>query len=81
MTPRPRSLAAFAACALGVLLLWCVALPWLSARPAVRDRLRFLERRGVDASAMYYTELDAMDAILDRYEGREVRRRGGPPRR
>jgi hypothetical protein len=45
-------------------------LPWLSERPTVRERLRFLDERGIDPSAMYYTELDAMDDILDRIEGR-----------
>jgi len=51
-------------------LIWCVLLPWLAEFQVVEERLKFLDDRGIDPSAMYYTELDAMDAILDRIEGR-----------
>lgn len=49
-----------------VAVLWLVALPWYANRPAMNDHLHWLESRGIDPSAMYYTELDAMKPILDR---------------
>lgn len=47
-------------------LVWCVVLPWLSTRPPVAQRLEWLDDQGIDPSAMFYTELDAMDDILRR---------------
>jgi len=49
---------------------WLIVLPWWARRPAVDDHLRFLEERGIDPSAMFYTELDAMEPILQRLESR-----------
>ena len=71
MSRRSHSLLSLALSSLGITLLWCIVLPWLSARPLVRERLEFLEQRGIDPSAMFYTELEAMDAILERLEGRQ----------
>ena len=34
----------------------------------MEKHLQFLDDRGIDASAMFYTELDAMDAILEKLE-------------
>lgn len=51
-------------------VIWCVVLPWVSRQESVQQRLIFLDERGIDPSAMYYTELDAMGPILDRIEGR-----------
>lgn len=70
MKYRAGSWRALACGLLGVALTWCVVLPWIAARPLVRERLEWLDARGIDPSAMYYTELDAMDAILVRLEGR-----------
>ena len=45
---------------------WCVVLPWLANRPNMRQQLNLLDEQGIDPSAMFYTELDAMDGILQR---------------
>lgn len=71
MTKRTKPRFLLAAATLCVCLVWCVLLPRLAKVNVVEDRLKFLDDRGIDPSAMYYTELDAMDAILDRIEGRE----------
>ncbi|TWT49600.1 hypothetical protein Pla22_47970 [Rubripirellula amarantea] len=71
--PNRRPLLSFVTCVLGIIVTWTVILPWVSSRPAVHQRLEFLDRRGIDPSAMYYTELDVMDDILDRLEGRPYR--------
>ncbi len=47
---------------------WCVVLPWYASQPKMKKHLQFLDDRGIDPSAMFYTELDAMDAILDKLE-------------
>ncbi len=75
MQTRDNAWRALALSGLALALVWGVALPWLSARPAVRDRLRFLDAKGIDASAMYYTELEAMGPILDRLEAPRARPR------
>ncbi len=54
--------------ALGVGIIWCSLLPWIATRPATRQRLNFLDQRGIDPSAMFYTELKAMDRILEKIE-------------
>jgi len=53
-----------------ITLVWCGVLPWLSARPSNSRYLQFLDEQGIDPSAMFYTELDAMDPILRRIEER-----------
>lgn len=75
MPLRFRRRLAFAACMIAVGAIWCVALPWLSSRQSVQERLKFLDERGIDPSAMFYTELEAMDPILDRIEGRAITKR------
>ena len=48
--------------------LWCIVLPWYAGQPEMKEHLQFLDDRGIDPSAMFYTELDAMDAILEKLE-------------
>lgn len=47
-------------------VVWLVVLPWLAAQPAMKRHRQWLDDRGIDPGAMYYTELDAMEPILDR---------------
>ncbi len=69
MASKIKSRIRFCLAAVCVGLIWCVFLPWVAEFKVVEERLKFLDDRGIDPSAMYYTELDAMDAILDRIEG------------
>lgn len=57
-----------------IALVWGGVLPWIANRPLVAKRLAFLEQRGIDPSAMFYTELEVMDPILDRIENRADQR-------
>ena len=52
----------FAACA-GLAVIWCVILPALTQWDVIRNHVEFLESRRIDASAMYYTELDPRSLI------------------
>lgn len=45
-------------------VVWCMALPGIAERPAVARRLRELDEQGIDASAMFYSELPAMERVL-----------------
>jgi len=54
------------ACLVLVGIVWLVVLPWVAGRPAMRRHRQWLDDRGIDPGAMYYTELDAMEPILDR---------------
>ncbi len=56
----------FAVCA--VAAVWLVLLPWLARQPHMAEHLHGLEVRGIDAGAMYYTDLDMMQPILHRLE-------------
>ncbi|MEZ6050008.1 MAG: hypothetical protein R3C02_01245 [Planctomycetaceae bacterium] len=49
-------------------LVWCVVLPWVATLPEMQRQLTFLDERGIDPSAMFYTELEAMTPILDELE-------------
>lgn len=50
--------------------LWLVALPWIARQPRMAAHIQWLEDQGIDAGAMYYTELEAMEPILERLERR-----------
>ncbi|TWT82905.1 hypothetical protein CA13_43680 [Planctomycetes bacterium CA13] len=62
---------AFAGSVVAVAIMWLVVLPGLSKRPAMRERLDWLDERGIDPSAMYYTELPVMEEILVRQRQRD----------
>ena len=47
-----------------IAVIWLVVLPWWSRQPAMAQRLEWLDERGIDPSAMFYTELEYMDPIL-----------------
>lgn len=49
---------------------WLIVLPWIGTHETVRDHIQFLGDRDIDASAMYYTELDAMEPILKKFRHR-----------
>lgn len=53
---------------------WLVALPWIARQPAEQSRWQTLQAAGVDPSAMYYSELDAMRPILERLNVSERRK-------
>ncbi len=56
-------------------LAWLVVLPWIAHRPAVQAHIDRLQREHIDPSAMYYTELEVMQPILERLLARD---RGWP---
>ena len=70
MAEKNRSRLALTLASTAVAVVCCVVLPWVSNRPSVQQRIQFLDERGIDASAMFYTELDAMVPILKKLEGR-----------
>ncbi|QDU36597.1 hypothetical protein Mal4_08840 [Maioricimonas rarisocia] len=74
-TDRPGGVIRLLAAVAVVALLWLVLLPRLSRLPSVQARSEWLDERGIDPAAMYYTELEAMEPILHRLE----RRRRGLP--
>lgn len=57
-------------CMIGLCGLWLVALPWIARQPRMAAHLQWLEDQGIDAGAMYYTELEAMKPILEKLERR-----------
>ena len=56
------------AAVLGVI--WLHVLPWVAVQPGMAAHLKSLEEQGIDPSAMFYTELDAMEPVLRRLEQR-----------
>ena len=42
---------------------WMVVLPQIETVDHVRSRIEFLESEGVDPSALYYTDLEAMSRL------------------
>jgi hypothetical protein len=51
--------------------IWTIVLPWIAKQPAERDRWKTLQQAGIDPSAMYYSELEAMAPILHRLNDRQ----------
>lgn len=47
-------------------LVWLVVLPAIQAHPAVQSRIDFQEQRGIDPSAMFYTDVDFIDSRRSR---------------
>lgn len=55
--------------AVGLIALgWLAILPWIAERPQIKSHLDWLDDRKINPSAMYYTELEAMDEILQRQQ-------------
>lgn len=65
---RRTGIVRLALCVVVIGLIWCVVLPRLGSQPSMREYSRWLDERGIDPSAMYYTELEAMEPILRRLE-------------
>lgn len=47
-------------------LAWTTLLPWIGSLDSVRNRIDSLAEQGVDPSALYYTDLPAMERIVSR---------------
>ncbi|QEG43823.1 hypothetical protein [Roseimaritima ulvae] len=56
----------------GIALVWLVVLPRHAQQPAMREHLQWLDEQGIDPSAMYYTELEVMQQILQRRRAEEL---------
>lgn len=51
---------------------WLIVLPWMARQPAERASWQVLQQSRIDPSAMYYTELEAMEPILQRLNARQA---------
>lgn len=59
-----KGLVPLAAGGCAIVAVWCGLLPWIAAWPGVARRLAELDAQGIDPSAMYYSELPAMDGVM-----------------
>jgi hypothetical protein len=46
-----------------IAIVWTVVLPWFGARQSMRAQIDFLKGQGIDPSALYYTDLEAMPRL------------------
>ncbi len=46
-----------------ILIVWMLVLPWIGSRQSVHAQIEYLDRRGIDPAALYYTALEAMERI------------------
>ena len=67
---RPGGLWRLAASVAVIGFVWLVVLPRIGRIPWIAEHSQWLEQRGVDPAAMYYTEVDALRPLLDHYERR-----------
>lgn len=67
---RTRRWLRLTGCLTAIAVIWLYLLPALSRQPGATARLRWLERQGIDPSAMFYTELPLMDELLKKIERR-----------
>ncbi len=56
-----------------IALTWLVGLPWLASVPPIRQQWHELQQFGIDPSAMYYTEIEALQPVLDRMHRKSQR--------
>lgn len=59
----PRGWTSLAAWSLVLSVIWLGLLPRLASFPPLRQEIEAFEEQGIDPSAMFYTELDAMENI------------------
>jgi len=55
-------------CVITMTIVWLLLLPALSHIPSLQAEIENQKARGIDASAMFYTDLDMMDEVLERLE-------------
>ncbi|MDM4015476.1 hypothetical protein [Roseiconus lacunae] len=60
-------------------IVWLVVLPAYSRQPQMRRHLHWLDERGIDPSAMYYTELPVMERLLAEQRLDQLRRANAFP--
>jgi hypothetical protein len=61
--PMVRAWARLGACSAALVLLWLAVLPRVARQPSVQQHIEFLQQRQIDPSAMFYTELEAMEGV------------------
>ena len=49
--------------AFAILVVWMLVLPWIQSRHALSVRIDELDRRRIDPTALYYTDLEAMEGL------------------
>ena len=50
----------------GIAVVWLIVLPWVSSLPGQKKNIEWLREQRIDPSARYYTEVEAMEPILER---------------
>ncbi len=68
MNQRPRGTLKLGVIMSAIAIVWLQILPWVAVQPAIAAHLQHLDEQGIDPSAMFYTDLDAMEPILRRLE-------------
>ena len=66
--PGARGRLLLVAASAAVAVVWLVLLPWLGARPGLRERIRREEASGIDPSAMFYSELKSVRPIAEQVD-------------
>ena len=61
-----RGRIALAVWSTAIAAVWLVVLPWLSSLPTQSAYIDWLREKRIDPSARYYTEVEAMEPILER---------------
>ncbi len=70
-TGHKRGVIQLAMIVVAVAVIWCIVLPRVAEQPRMRTYLDWLETQRIDPSAMYYTDLDTIDEVLEKVERRK----------
>ncbi len=62
-TSKVKGWASLCLCVATIAILWLAVLPWIGEQQSVKSDIEHLKQRGIDASALYYTDLEAMEQI------------------
>ena len=63
--PLPNGKRRLFFCLLILTVVWTVVLPAVAQQESVRDYLDWLDEEQIDPSAMFYTELEQMEELLE----------------
>jgi len=63
-TSRSRGWLRLAVWWAAIAVCWLGLLPYIAGQPRVQARIEELEQQGIDPSAMFYSELEAMHGVL-----------------
>ena len=62
-TSNVKGWTSLCSCTATIAIVWIIVLPWIGSQQSVKSDIEYLKQRGIDPSALYYTDLEALVEI------------------